>query len=248
MKKTSILAVSAVLVALASVSAFAWEGKVPYATKAPVIDGKVDIAGEWKDSLLANIGMDFQDKNGSWSTAGPLDAVEWKEVPASAAVRFMWDENFIYVSGIYFDSNLFFKIDPSGEGNKASSATNCQDAIQVVLDTMGDAEAMNDLNIIDFTMTPDMSSAMYWQHWGDPRREFSNIKMAAAVNAKGYSFEAAVPWADFEDGYTPAKGDLLGYETVVLDLDEEGMVGLIGDGPAMPWAEPQNINKLYLTK
>lgn len=245
MKKLSvILSASAILFGMGA-SALAWSGNVPSAAKAPVLDGKID-AAEWAGALVSNVGMASQDKNGSWSSAGPLSDVEWKSKPASAVMSFMWDAKNLYVAGVYTDTNVLFKVEPSGDGLKASSPTNCQDAMQVILDPLGGAEAMNDLNIIDFTMTPDATSAMYWQHWGDPRREFSGVKMFAVKTATGYQFEAAVPWSDFETSYKPKVGDALGYATVVLDMDEEGMVGLIADDPAMPWAEPQNINKLTL--
>ena len=124
MKKLSqVLSASAVLHGVVSSSALALTGSIPTAPKAPVIDAKID-AAEWAGAFTSNVGMEFQDKNGSWSTAGPLDAVEWKAKPATAVVKLMWDAKNIYFACTYTDTNLNFKIEPSGDGLKASSPTN----------------------------------------------------------------------------------------------------------------------------
>lgn len=239
---TATLLSSTALLGCLSVSAFAFDLNLPSAAKAPVIDGVIN-ADEWAGALTRNIGMDSVDKGegGVFVTGNPD-----KEKHATGTVKLMWDKNNFYVSGAYVDEPVFFLVDPSGDGAMASSATNVQDGFQIVLDPNGDAETYNDLSIIDFTMTPDGTGPMYWQHWGSPRREFPNIAMAAKKTATGFVFEAAIPWSDFDEDYMPAKGDLLGNINLIDDVDESTGQQVYGDGLTAPWVAPSEINKLTL--
>jgi hypothetical protein len=230
------------LVGAISFSAMAFNFDLPTAAKAPVIDGKIN-ADEWAGALTRNIGLDYANKD---QGAAYIPGDGTKEQPASGVVKLMWDSKYIYACGEYIDKNLFFQVEPSGVGLAASAATNVQDAFQLVFDPKGDGETSNDLSIIDFTMTPDGKGPMYWQHWGDPRREFPGIKMSAAKTAKGFAFEAAIPWADFEEDYVPKKGDILGNVNCVDDYDEGSGQIVIGDGLTAPWADPTAINRLTL--
>jgi hypothetical protein len=200
--------------------------RVPRASSAPVIDGRLDDA--------------------TWSSAARterfVDTLSGAHADPEVRARLAWDDDALYV-GFEVEDELLVA---HGEGHDAHLWE--EDAVELMIDPDGDGRSYVELQVSPTNLVFDT--------WFDGRRTpqpFGHVRwssqLRSAVSARGepnddeadrgYVVEIAIPWSAFASIGTPAtrpaSGDEWRVALYVLDAREVGQMGvgwsppLIGD-------------------
>jgi len=175
---------------------------IPMAAATPTIDGTLS-AGEWSDAKEIYLAMPEL-------TTPPNVGGQKYDVPThedfSGTYYMKWDAQYLYVGIKVYDNALVF------------NAGYPDDHVTLAFNPLkaGSAQA----SVAFYNMYRDGSGASRIVNAAGFNAAFNpvNAVIASAVQANGWSFEAAYKWSDF-NGYSPAAGHEHGAAIMICDND-----------------------------
>nr|QWX21635.1 CBD9/spike protein fusion [synthetic construct] len=180
----------------------------------PVIDGEIDEIWNTTEEIETKaVAMGSLDKN------------------ATAKVRVLWDENYLYVLAIVKDPVL----------NKDNSNPWEQDSVEIFIDENNHKTGYYEDDDAQFRV--NYMNEQTFGTGGSPAR----FKTAVKLIEGGYIVEAAIKWKTIK----PTPNTVIGFNIQVNDANEKGQrVGIISwsDPTNNSWRDPSKFGNLRLIK